>query len=654
MRSILSFTLTLLCSGYLFSQNFSKDYGKVTKDEIRLAQYPGDNSAQAAVLYDIGRSRFMHNENNSFDVVFERSTKIKIFTDAGLKYAEIKIPYHQDNDIYETVTKIEATTYNLENGEMMTATKLDVKNTFTQKINDRWNYLVFALPNVKAGSVIEYKYTLTSPSKFYLRDWEFQREIPVKYSMYRVDMVPFYQYTYLLQGAGKFDIYNNYENRGLVRYYGPLEYHENIHEYIMTDVPAFVDEGFITSQDDYIIKLDFQLSAYYDVYGVETKVLSTWPQLCNDILKDDDFGRYIKSASGKHNDIIAKLKTESATDKELIEKLTDYVKANYSWNGRNSWFALQSFKEYQKTKTGNSAEINLHLLSLVQDAGFTAYPVLLSTRDNGKIKFDFPFVHFFNYIVVFVEQGDEILMLDATEPLLPYSIIPPKCINDKGLVVKKKAQEWIELANKAPSANNRNIFIGLNNTADSIRAIVTITTDGFEAFNLRKQLNNDEKKLEQYIENKHYSDVSEIKTFNFFERNSSFIVSYKGNLPVDRVNDKIYIRPFINETIKDNPLKQQDRQYPIDFTYPQMHRYSSMVLVPEGYTVEYLPADVKIDNNNFSLTYNTTSQNNSVTIIAQYCFKKAVYEADEYKMLKYYFAELILKLNDRIVLTKVE
>ena len=69
----------------------------------------------------------------------------------------------------------------------------------------------FAMPNVQVGSIIEYKYSIETPYKFNLKDWEFQRKIPTIYSEYTVRMVPFYEYTYLMQGVDKFDIQNSYK-----------------------------------------------------------------------------------------------------------------------------------------------------------------------------------------------------------------------------------------------------------------------------------------------------------------------------------------------------------------------------------------------------------------------------------------------------------
>lgn len=654
MNQLLGLILATCFTSTIIAQEFSQEYGKVTKDELNLNNYPSDKTAPAAVLYDIGRSFFVRNTDD-FDVIFERTTKVKIFTEAGLKFAEIEIPFYHSDSKSESVEVIEAITYNLVNNNI-TKTRLDIKNKFTEKISDRWSILKFAIPDVKPGSVIEYKYKVISPYKFNLRDWEFQNEIPVKFSKYKVEMIPFYSYTYLLQGASKFDNYNTYESSGFEQIFHNVEYHYKIHEYTMIDVPAFIDEGFITSKNDYIIKIDFQLSSFFDLRGVETKYLSTWPALCSDILKDKDFGKFINSAHGNNAEYLETIKSKNLSDIELLENIVDFIKKNYSWNGRNSWFATQTVKEFEKTKIGNSAEINLYLLSNLLDAGFNAQPVILSTRENGRIKADFPFIHFFNYVLVSVQLADKTLLLDATEPLLPFHLIPPKCINDKGLVVQKKKVEWVVLLNNQSSKINTSVFINLNTKEDSVKAVIKTLSNNFDAFNQRKQINDDEKNLINFIEAKQYTQFYDFKTVNFYERNEPFIISYKVNHPYESINEKIFLDPFLFETINDNPLKQKDRQYPIDFIYSKERTFVSIISIPEGYKVESLPGTKNIDDSYFLLSYEAkeSPETKSISVSAKYYFKKAVYEPEDYRLLKYYYSEIVNKLNERIVLAKTK
>ena len=275
-------------------QDFPKELGKICNEEYELKQYSQDKNAEALVLFDIGKSYFVRTES-SFDVVFERTTRVKIFSEAGIKWAEVKIPFYQEGNIYENVYDLEAYSYNYENGHII-KTPVNLSNTFDEKISNYWNIKKFAIPNVKEGTIIEYKYKINSQYIFNLRDWEFQWKIPVLYSEYEVKMIPFYEYSWLLQGANKFDSQTSYVDKGLSRQFGPITFNDMVHKYIMKDVSAFDDEEYITSINDYIIKLDFQLSKINYFNGAKVDIITTWENMNKELLKHKDFGKYIEKS----------------------------------------------------------------------------------------------------------------------------------------------------------------------------------------------------------------------------------------------------------------------------------------------------------------------------------------------------------------------
>ena len=53
----------------------------------------------------------------------------------------------------------------------------------------------FAFPGVKEGVIIECKIIIVSDFYLKLRDWTFQRDIPVRYSDYRTHIPQFFFYS---------------------------------------------------------------------------------------------------------------------------------------------------------------------------------------------------------------------------------------------------------------------------------------------------------------------------------------------------------------------------------------------------------------------------------------------------------------------------
>jgi hypothetical protein len=388
------FILFLSLQAKVQAQNFSKEFGKLGKDEADLAYYGPNKSAEAVVLFDIGKSYF-EDYNDNFKVIFEESTRIKIFSEAGLKWAEVEIPYYHESQLFEEVYDIEATTYNPVNG-VFNKTSFNAANCHDEKVNEYWTIKKFALPDVKAGSIIEYRYKIRSDYKFNLRDWKFQSKIPTVYSEFEVSMIPFYEYVFLLQGGAKFDSQTSHEAAGLLRQYGPVNYHDVIYTYVMKNIPAFNDEEYITSINDYQIKIGFQLSKVISIAGITTKVISTWPDLVKDLMKDASVSKFAKRSEKLAEKLYSPDSLKNKSQQAKFDFILNYVKANYNWNKMNGKYASKSTSDLLKDKVGNDADLNLFTIGLLNAAGIEAYPLIISTRENGKVPLEYPYLKFFN------------------------------------------------------------------------------------------------------------------------------------------------------------------------------------------------------------------------------------------------------------------
>jgi len=118
------------------------------------------------------------------------------------------------------------------------------------------------------------------------------------------------------------------------------------------------------------------------------------------------------------------------------------------------------------------------------------------------------------------------------------------------------------------------------------------------------------------------------------------------------VNNKIYVSPFLREGITENPLKQPTRNYPVDMIYPKKTSYFAEINIPDGFKVDYLPVNDKINNDQFEFDYTTMVTDKKISVSMVYYFKLPVYEAPEYDKLKYYFNEIINKGSEKIVFVK--
>ena len=74
---------------------------------------------------------------------------------------------------------LKAYTYNLIDGKI-DEVKLKKDGVFKEEISKYFDQNKITMPNIKEGSIIEYKYTVTSPFFSNVDEFVFQYDIPVK------------------------------------------------------------------------------------------------------------------------------------------------------------------------------------------------------------------------------------------------------------------------------------------------------------------------------------------------------------------------------------------------------------------------------------------------------------------------------------------
>lgn len=649
-KHLLLFISLLFIILHLNSQNPAEKFARVTIEDLKMDRYEEDEQAEAVVIFDYGQSTF-EQSGNGFNIIFYHKARVKILENSGVDYAEVEIPIYIEGNTPEKVTSIEGVTYNLENGQIA-RTELKSESTFEERMNERWILKKFVMPNVKKGSIIEYSYKIVSPYIFNLHDWEFQWEIPVMHSEYQVSLVPFYKYTWLLQGANSFYSNDSKKAGGLAKRSFGIDYYEMIHNYVMKDIPAFRDEEFITSKNDYIIKMDWQLLSITSTNGSVKKVMTTWPELTKELLKSDHFGGFINKASKKTFKLIDETVLVGKSEREIFDEIMNYVKNNYSLNQWNSKYSTKSLNEFLNEKEGSTGDLNLFTIGLLQGARLDAKAVILSTRSNGTIKYDYPYSHFFNYTLISVMIDGEEILADATNRFLSNDRIPTKCINDKGLVIDKGEPRWIPLTSNMVSEIKTEFDIYMNDSISPTKLKMSFTEN--DALKFREYAHDKTKKLKDVLlKNEERIDESTLEITNLDDPNKELIISFAITNDEELNTGKIYFSPFFNELISENPFKQKSRKYPIDMVYSKKRSYKSKIHIPEAYDLDYVYDEFKnIDNDFFELTYKVTKQDRELEIELSYHFKKFIYPANSYGRLKFYYDEIIKLGSKKVVIVK--
>jgi len=625
-------------------QLFAQTKDSSLEDLLKLTSYPADKDAGALIIHDFGKSDF-YDSDNGFKTRFTRILRIKFFNDSELDFTEISIPIYDNGTNSEEIEDFKATAYNLEDGAIKFV-KTDKSGLMKETYSKKFSSYKIAVAGVKAGSVMDVEYTIESPFLFNLQDWQFQYKIPVLYSEYIAKMIPFYTYSYIIKGTTKLDELSSNVEGTSYNYYNS-NYQKTIYKFVKTNIPAFYDDPYITSANDYMISLDFQLSEIYHLDGYKEKVMTTWPQLSKEYLKNENFGIYLNKCNKLAKKVLEENKFIFSNKQQYLEQLVGYVKNNYDWNGINGSMTNCKPNDFIKVKTGNAAAMNLFLTALLREAGFSADPVILSTRDNGKIYTNYPFSHYFNYTIVLATVDGKDYLLDATSKQGFFDQIPSRCINEIGLVVKKDEEKWVSLNSTKLSTENNNFFFQFNGSKDSLTCVYSCNTAGYFALNDKTSYKENQEDFTEKVINPLFDEV--IKS-SVDEKDSVKMFKYSATgLVKPTIIDKfVSIKPFLSTIMTENPFTRKERNYPVDFTFARKRAFSTQIILPEGAKLVKQPESFKMDNSNFSLNYEVSLVGNAIMVSAEYSLKKPVYDPTLYPGLRNMYDNLIKYLNQNI------
>lgn len=605
MKKILIYALVFFFSiPIIYAQK--RDLGEVTVEELEQKVYPQDTSAVAAVLFEIGETQFNYTEENGFGKETVILTKIKIYKKEGYDYANKTFNYYIGSNPDESVSFSNAITYNLIGGKIE-KTKLKSDGEFTVKKTKNWAQKKIVMPNVMPGSIIEYKIRVKSPFLSTLIDWNFQKSIPVVYSEYNTLIPEFFYYNLTNKGfvtpiitkeSKSKTLTYTYKERGAPGINEPLKlrvtssvnYQENSTKFVCENLPALKDESYVNNIDNYRVAVTHELSGKRMPQSTYENYATDWEGVVKSIYESESFGEELKKTGYFEKDIDALLGGVTVSNDRLYA-LYNYVKETMNFNENESFYCDEGVKKAYKNKSGNCAEINLMLTSMLRYAGFNANPVLVSTRSNGITYF--PSRTAYNYVVVAVEVDSKLILLDATNKNSLPDILPFETLNWFGRLIRKDGtSSEIDLMPKTKSIETTSLIFTIATNA-KVTGKVRKQYFNYNALGYREvnnMLTEDDylEKLEKKYQGIEITDF-ELQNKNELTKPIVENYSFESQNGMEVIGDKMYFSPLLFFAATKNPFTQENREYPIDFFFPQQDKYTVSITIPDGYEVETMP-----------------------------------------------------------------
>jgi len=625
---------------------FKHPFGKVTLDELSDKPYKPDPGADAVVLSETCLASIAFQENFYIDVEINR--KIKIVNKGGFPAASIRILYRIDDKL----DNIKASTFNLKNGEK-TETPVPKESFITEHTSSKYNTLKFNFPDIHEGSVVEFSYKMRFNDDwlFGLVPWQFQSSIPVAQSTLTVVFPEAFMYKAII-GGNSSSVTTDFSKTPT--YFFGQGIDANVWTYTASNVPAFRQEPYIVSRQQHLTKVTFELSRVDFPKITYANISPTYEKLNQKLLDREDFGTAISTnLKSSADNIIA-----GATDElSKLKKIHKYVSEKVMWDGEKDFEVSVPVRSSLRKEKGNSADVNMILIAMLRSAGLKADPVILSTRPNGSLNLYSAMLQQFDYVIASVQAGGKTYLVDATDPLRPFDMLPFECLNGSGRLISLTESAFVELKNNESKNSSRNFDLQLS--ADgTMTGKMEYAESGIEAYDSRHLtlLEGEDGFRDWFLINNPNLEISglTIKGLKDAYSDLNLTAQVKVKSCASVVPDRIILNISGLSALNKNPFFEQERKYPVDFGCPSSEKLSIRIKIPQGYKVDLKPADLIAEPGDKAGKYEYTCkvEGDELVLNSSSAIDKTLFQLPEYPKLREYYQKILGKESEIIILKK--
>ncbi len=633
--------------------SLDQEYGKINQADLEMKACDFEKDANAEVLIDKGDLYY----DQTFNVVLEVHRRIKIFNDNGKSNADIVIPF-DGGDRSEFITGLQAETINLVDGKVE-ITKLDKKQIYIKNIDKVKSEMIFTFPNVKSGSIIEYKYVWNGVDYGYIPLWSYQEDIPVRYSELDTKLPDLLYFNTRVKSLLRLTKYATSEESGSIGIgQDAVNYTNECAKREMDNIPSLKDEPYMSSKIDNRASISFILTSIKPINGFVKSRADTWAKIGGALADDDDFGHQLKRKLAGEDVIINQAKALK-TDDEKIAFLFNKVKTTMKWNDEDRWYTNVGTSSAWDTKTGSATEINLILYHLLKKSGVAAMPMIVSTREHGRVNPSFPYIGQFNRAVVYIPvDSTKLYVLDASNKYNMYNEIPYNLLNSSGFYtdIDNKTEDLIFLQKQTPIRES--IFITAEIKPEGkIDGNAEISSLSYNRMSNIDDYNTDGEK--KYIDNLREDDnnlkISSLKIENMDVDSLPLVQNIKFNLDLSGSDDNyIYFNSNLFSSLHKNPFLSETRSSDIDFGYPSTLTINGIYKEPAGYKIDALPKNISMTMPDRGITFKRIIGEQDGSIVVRYVvtYNKSIYFKENYADFHEFFKQLFQMLNEPIALKK--
>ncbi|MFH1699588.1 MAG: DUF3857 domain-containing protein [Candidatus Zixiibacteriota bacterium] len=625
--------ILIICVSH--SMSWGQKFGKIEASEWGIgapADYP---EANAIILFKNGRLGV------SWDKIeFAPHIRIKLLTQAGIDELDEFEIYLFEND---KLKDFEAQTITPDGKKH----KVDKEAIFDKEVG-KDKIRTFTFPALEPGCIIEYKFKIRNENYRFLEPWFFQHNLYVLKSHLDVELSQGFSYniTYfnmpLDKRAGREkEIPDPTKQMGTAFL--------KICSWDMENLQPIKDEPYMSARKDYMAGLGFRLVSFTNKHGSQYFYSTTWGE------RGDDFRKYIFDDYCNQNKEVKQIATEITSGlsipREKSKAIYEYVAREFKTSNTSGWFTNDKMSELIENKSGSGEEKNILIAELHKAVDLSSWPVLISTRKNGKFDPENVNTSQFNYIITFAEFEDGWEFMDASSKYIPYGILPSNCLTNGGLLLDGKNSTPVKMIIQ-PFDSYRLDLVRMYIDLDGSVACSTETKySGYFAASYGREF--EENSQEDFLEENYFDRLDieyELGKCSFdLDTSGLFIgeISFTTEDLTRSLDNNLLISP-VRFAFRNNPFTSAKGTFPVDFAFPRIYHNLVEVFLVDSVSEYILPENImeEIDGAVFERTSIITDS--SVIIGSKLTILEPLFKPHKYTQLRNLFDKVALASEDQL------
>lgn len=649
MRSFIISCVCIVLALTANAQTLNKKMGNPTMEEMNMTECDYDKEANAVVLYEDFDVQIVSTIGLKLKMVYKR--RIKILKEDGLDYANVKLTLRDSErggGDRDQLQGLKAFSYNLEGGKIQ-KTKMSGDMVSKKRLNGSFVSTEFTIPQAKVGSVIEYQYEIMRDALFDLPTWIAQSTCPVNYAHFRIALPD--EFTYRVNQTGSVLLTANRDEEANTI----LGTRDVIYDFTGSNLPALPkDNEYIYCPRDFATKVTCELQNI-NIPGYVYKDYTTSQADVNDmLLKSEMFGGRLKQKNPFKEEVAAASIASLPTAMEKAAACAQLLKKHLRWNKE---YALtgNSQSKVAKEGTGDNADLNFILISMLKDAGVEASPVVMSRRSRGRLPY-MPSIDALNtFVIVFADEEGKLHYYDASAENGYIDALPTDLNVDRAILLKQDGS-YSPVSLQDNIKRREIIMIDASLSADGlVSGNISRSYRDNAALRFRNawEAKNDSAAFVADIAAGNNIDITEYETQGREEFSPMVTENYNFSRQLD-AGDKYYISPLLFPFYDKNPFTAETSNMPIEFGAKGQMTISLKLALPEGYHLEEVPApaSMQLPDRGLVVRYVVSEADNAVNVNCRVTTNSLFFPVDSYQMVKEFYDTLVSKCSEMLVISE--